>query len=213
MLGIMMLSKLSFSMGFGLVAAALSACESTVETEEPVDDGWTTTSAVTSGGPTTSGPTSGQSTTGSGNTGSSSGQTTGSGGAGQGGEGEGGRGAMICAAMEQLTLGDAVLWDAGGDEVWEAGEEASLQITMTNLSFSDNLWYPGVAVTTDNPLVTVGANTLFGISGASSTPIDLVGHADPGVVPGTEVELTFVVTSLNQDCQGLATTTLTVTIE
>lgn len=207
-----MLSKLSFSMGFGLVAAALLACESTVDTEEPEDDDGGTTSAVTSGGATTSSNT----TTGQSSTTSSSGQTTGAGGdggAGQGGEGEGGRGTMICAAMEQLTLSDAVVWDAGGDEVWEPGEQASLQVTMTNLSFADNFWYPGVEVTTDNPLVTVGGNTLFGIFGASSTQIDLVGQADPSVVPGTEVELTFVVTSLNEPCEGLATTTLTVTIE
>ncbi|NUO52269.1 MAG: hypothetical protein HOV80_25730 [Polyangiaceae bacterium] len=210
----MMLSKFSFSMGFGLVAAALLACESTVDTSEPEDDDdGGTTSAVTSGGATTSGNT----TTGQSGTSSSSAQTTGAGGgdggAGQGGEGEGGRAEMICAAMELLTLSDPVVWEAGGDEVWEAGEQASIRVTMTNQSFGDNFWYPGVAVTTDNPLVTVSGNTLFGIFGASSTEIDLVGQADPSVPPGTEVELTFVVTSLNQPCEDLATTTLTVTIE
>jgi hypothetical protein len=213
MLTFMMLSKTSLRVGFALMVTALFACESTVDTEEPEDDDGGTTSATTSGGPTTSAGT----TTGPTSSSSSSGQTTGAGGgdggAGQGGEGEGGRGAMICAAMEQLTLSNPLVFSAGNDDVWDAGEQANLKVTMTNQSFSDNFWYPGVAVTTDNPLVTVGDNTLFGIFGASSTDIDLVGQADPSVPSGTEVELTFVVTSLNEPCEGLATTTLVVTIE
>ena len=211
----MMLSKTSLRVGFALLTAALFACESTVDTEEPEDDDGGTTAATTSGGPTTSvGTTTGQTSS---STSSSSGQTTGAGGgdggAGQGGEGEGGRATMICAAMEQLTLGNAFVFEAGGDQIWEPGEQASIRVTMTNQSFADNFWYPGVAVTTDNPLVTVGGNTLFGIFGASSTEIDVVGQADDSIAPGTEVELTFVVTSLNEPCEDLATTTLTVTIE
>jgi hypothetical protein len=212
MLSFMMLSKLSLSVGFGLLAVALAACDSTVETDEAEDGGGGTTSATTSGGPTTTAGT----TTGSSTTGSSSGQTTGAGGdggSGQGGEGEGGRAAQICAAMEEITLGGAFIFDAGGDAVWEAGEQASLRVTMTNLSPNDNTWYPGVNVTTDNPMVSVLGNTLFAILGSSSTEVEVVGQADPSVPPGTEVELTFHANALNHDCEGLATTTLVVTIE
>jgi hypothetical protein len=112
--------------------------------------------------------------------------------------------------MALLTLSDAQLLDAGGDLVWSPGEQATFQVTMTNLSFEDNFDYPGVAATADHPGVGVGENTLFG---AESVPVTVVLPAAPDVPAGTDVEITFTVTALNQPCEGLATTGLTLTIE
>lgn len=202
--------KLTHLGAFALLVGLTPACGSNVDVEDggggPEGGGDAATSASTSVS-TTASTASTASTTST----ATSSSTGGGGGGGEGGQGGGV--SAICEKMALLTLSDAQLLEAGGDLVWSPGEQATFQVTMTNRSFEDNFDYPGVAATTDHPGVGVGENTLFGIFGADSVPVTVVLPAAPDVPSGTDVEITFTVTALNQPCEGLASTAGSVTIE
>ena len=115
--------------------------------------------------------------------------------------------------MEQVAISGPELVDAGGDLVWSPGETATFSVTLTNEAAVDNFNYPGAVVTSAEPGITGGNNTLFGIFAGEATELTVTATAALAVASGTEVELVFDVTTLSKGCGELASVGLTVTIE
>jgi len=193
----------------GAVAAwvAVAACDSQVDNEGETDETADASTSAASGASSTQS----SSTSASGTVSSSSSGTGAGGGGGEGGEGGGP--SEVCEAMLLLELADPALVDAGGDAVWSAGEQAMLNVRMTNPAIEGNFWYPGVLVTANVAGVGPADNTLFGIEGSSTTDIPIFIEAAANVASGTAVTLTFTVTSLNEPCESLDSVTLDLTIE
>jgi hypothetical protein len=202
------LTKLGAGLVVTFAAIACSGNVDEVDGDETAPDDGGEGGAGAAPATSTSGATSNNATSGGTNTSGSSVST----GGGEGGGGEGGGPSEVCAAMQLVGIGDPVLIDAGGDAIWSPGESAHLQVTLTNLSFADNFFYPGVAVIPNVFAVAGGENTLFGIPATESVVVDVSASADPSASPGTEVTLDFVVTTLNEPCADLAYTQLTLTL-
>lgn len=152
--------------------------------------------------------------------GASDGGGAGEGGIGQGGEGgavEGGGGVggaptEACALMEQISISNPQLFDAGGDLVWSPGETATFIVTLTNDAGEDNFNYPGVAVSSPMFGIEGGENTLFGIFAGEATEVMVTAVASDAFQAGTDIELVFSVTTLAEGCDAEAFDSVGLTI-
>lgn len=186
-----------------LGALTLAACDGDVLIEDGDSSSGASMTTSSSGTPTTSSSTTGATTTSSTGSGPSSSSSTGAGGAPN----------ATCEKMKSITLSNVVLIDAGGDGVWSPGEDANLQVTMTNGAPEDNFDYPGFSVTSDVGGVTSTGNTLFGIFGSESTDVQFSATSDATTPKGTKVTLTLQVTTLNMACPDLDSIQATFTLE
>lgn len=180
-----------------LGALSFAACDGDVVVEDGDTSSGASMTSSTGGTPTSSSSTSSSAT------GSNTTTSTGSGPSSSSSTGAGGAPNETCEKMKSITLSNVVLVDAGGDDVWSPGEDANLQVTMTNGSPDDNFDYPGFSVTSDVGGVTSTGNTLFGIFGSESTDVQFFATSDATTPKGTKVTLTLQVTTLAMACPDL----------
>lgn len=102
--------------------------------------------------------------------------------------GEGGAPSEGCEALSVIALSDPFVMDNGVDAKWSPGESVSLAVTLTNTSDMD-AQYPGIVVTTTEPLVTPpsATNTFFVLFANDSQPLPVGFQADPAIPTGTFV--------------------------
>ena len=82
--------------------------------------------------------------------------------------------------------------DDNGDNVWDAGEIASINVDLVNSGSAGFGYYPGAVITTDNPYITIlsgeNDNTYYGIDANSMYEGSFLVQADVSTPMGTAVE-------------------------
>jgi hypothetical protein len=184
-------------LGLAIGLAALAGCTSTVENDDPTKNATSTSSNATSVTSTTA---------------ASSGSGGAGGTGGSGGGHEGGAQSQTCLDMQDITMTNPLL-DAGPDGIWSAGETATIEVTLT--SPQDTFEYPGIVATHGSAILSppTSENWLFGLLANQPTPVTVPFTADPQAPPNSSVNIVVELNALNQSCVGLASVTLSATVD
>jgi len=178
----------------------------------------TDTSTGTSGGTTTSGATtSGGTTTAATSTGSESG-TSGTSGTSEGSTGGtssttgSAEDMAICTAAKAIALLEPTA--VAESEPWNPGEVITVGAILHNTGGADFLYYPGIKVSADHPLVTSGQpeNWFYAIFADMQSPLGVTFVADESIAPGAAVTFTIEVVVLGKSCPDLASVTVKATV-
>ena len=82
--------------------------------------------------------------------------------------------------------------DNNGDNIWDAGEIATINVDLVNSGSAGFGYYPGAVITTDNPYITIlsgeNDNTYYGIDANSMYEGSFLVQADVSTPLGTAVE-------------------------
>jgi hypothetical protein len=119
-----------------------------------------------------------------------------------------------CADLAGLTLGEAVVSDAGGDGTVSPGENATIRVPLIETAGKGFNYYPGVTFSSDVALVPdQGAAQFYAILPCQSLDA-LVGITiPPDVKKGTVVKVKAQVSMLNATCPDAFATTVSIPIE
>jgi hypothetical protein len=103
-----------------------------------------------------------------------------------------------CAQKAALTLSAPTIDDVGGDGTWSPGESATVSVTMTNDSATDDFDYPSVTFTSNHPGVTtvMPQGSLFGIVAGMSSKLQAGFTAEASIPTGTVVTLTATISTI-----------------
>ena len=107
-----------------------------------------------------------------------------------------------CDDLDRLILIDPKISnDTDGDGLVEAGETASLTVTMKDTSGFGFYWYPGVEFATKDPIASVQADTwYYGILECGEQPATASIKVAPDAAPGTMMTIRAQIAMLNEKC-------------
>lgn len=112
-----------------------------------------------------------------------------------------------CVMTRQLQLSAPLVTDADGDGRVEPGEDLTLTVTLNNPGPLDHNWYPGVAMVSNDPGITVlgFGDWLYALLAHTSASLSTRFHVDSSLPPGTVARFVLSAAALNVHCRGVAT--------
>jgi hypothetical protein len=119
-----------------------------------------------------------------------------------------------CADLAGLTLGEAVVTDAGGDGKVSPGESATITVPLVETAGKGFNFYPGVTFSSDVAVVPdQGAAQFYAIPACQSLDAVAGITIPPDVAKGTVVKVKAQVSMLGATCPDAFSITVSIPIE
>lgn len=119
-----------------------------------------------------------------------------------------------CADLSGLTLGAAVITDAGGDGKVSPGESATITVPLVEIAGKGFGWYPGVTFTSESATIdNPGSAQFYAILACQTLDASVGVTIPPSVAKGTVVKVKAQVSMLNEPCPDAPAITVSIPIE